>query len=271
MPFSQELSLIAVVVVVVLAFVIGLLVGRKSPAWLYASLAFCALLIALRFFLLRHPAIEYRLFAGDWYSMVRSWWVFLPSMFLIGGAVFKITRPSVRSLAVATAVVVFVVSFRTVYATMMVDHTVRMKNYPEVHTGLVTQTTTYSCGAASAAMLLHFEGIRASEGEMATICRTNLATATDEFSVRRGLREMLKGTGKDVEIEWIDFPSLLHKRDPPMMAIIALDEHLYTHWVVIKSITGDGRLEILDPMGSIAFYSSEEFKKVWKNVILYVK
>ena len=271
MSISHDISLILVLVVNVLAFVIGLLVGKGSPKWIKAGMAIATLLIVLRFTLLRNPQIEYHLFEGNWYSAVRPWWGFPPAMFLTGAAIFQVKRFSVRVLAKAAAAIVFYVAPRTVVASLMMDHSERMENFPDPNTGLVAHKTLYSCGAACAAMLLHFEGIQASEGEMATICRTNAATATDEFNVRRGLREKLAGTGKNVVIEHLDFESLLKMPNRPFMAVIEF-QHLLDHWVVVESISDDQKtFRILDPKGTIIEYTKANFKAIWKNRILFIE
>jgi len=118
-------------------------------------------------------------------------------------------------------------------------------------------------------MLLQFEGIRVCEGEMAVACLTNSASATDEFNVRRGIRQKLCGTGKDVKLEVLDFHSLIYSRSGPMMAVIRF-EHLLDHWVVIRSISKDGEIEVLDPKGEIRRYSAAEFESIWRNCILSI-
>ncbi len=271
MPVSQEISLVLVLVVCVIAFFIGLLLGKASPPWLKAGIALATLLIVVRFVLLRNPQIEYKMFDGDWYAMARPWWGFPPAMFLTGAAIYQVKRFSVRVLAKAAAVIVFFVAARTAIASLMMDHTERMDNFPNPQTGLVQQKTRYSCGAACASMLLNFEGIKTSEGEMATICGTNTATATDEFSVRRGLRKKLEGTGKEVKIEHLNFHQLLAKQRSPFMAVITF-EHLLDHWVVVEKISPEEKtFRVLDPEGHIVTYSAEDFEAMWKNRILYIE
>ncbi|NNE92468.1 MAG: hypothetical protein HKN23_12540 [Verrucomicrobiales bacterium] len=272
MPSPHALSLIIVLIALVIFFVAGLLAGTTRPRWLTTAMAIAIVLILLRFVVRRYPTIEYTAFDGDWYSFVRPWWGFPPALFLTGAAIPLIRRFSVRVLAKAAAGIVLFVSLRMVVSTLAMDHSPRMENFPDPETGLVTQTTLYSCGAAAAAMLLHFEGIQTSEGEMATICGTNAATATDEFSVRMGLREKLSGTGKRVILEKTDFANLLRDYEPPMMAVIQ-HRHLFDHWILIKSISPDGTFTVLnpDPEKGEQKMDRETFQQIWRNIILRIE
>lgn len=269
MPITHEIALVMVLIVTVVSFFIGILLGKASPAWLKAGIAFATLAIVVRMMLLRNPEIEYRLFKDDWYSFIRPWWGYPLGTFLTGAAIPLVNRFSVRVLSKAAAVLVLFVSGRAVMAALAMDYSTLQGNYPNPDSGLVTQKTTYSCGAASSAMLLNLHGIRTSEGEMAEICMTNAAFATDEFNVRRGIRKKLAATGLLVKLEVIDFQTLKNHRKAPMMAVIKF-EHLLDHWVVIKSISDRGNFEILDPIGEQKVYSSAEFEDIWKGKILYI-
>lgn len=270
MPLSNEISLILVLIVTILSFFIGLLLGKASPTWLIAGIAIGTFAIVVRCVLLKNPHIEYRLFEGDWYSMVRPWWGYPIGMFLTGAAIPLVKRFSVRVLSKAAAVILFFVSVRAVVGALAMDYTDLKANFPDPETGMVKQMTAYSCGAAASAMLLNHYGIYVSEGEMAEICMTNSVAATDEFSVRRGLRQKLEGSGKEVFLENTDFDTLRFNREGPMMAVVKY-QHLLDHWVVIRSISENGDFEVLDPRGEYLVYKPTQFRDIWKNTILYIK
>ena len=55
------------------------------------------------------------------------------------------------------------------------------------------------------------------------------------------------------------------------MAVVKF-QHLLDHWVVVESISDDGKtFRVLDPKGTINEYSADGFEAIWKNQILYIE
>jgi len=164
---------------------IGIYLGLLKYSWSLTLIAFATLAIVFRLILLRSPGLEYQIFPFDSYAVIRPWWGFMIGLFVMGATAFNVKHFSCRVLSKAAVGIILVVSFHQLIAVSSADHTSLMDNYPDPETGVVKQQTQYTCGAASAAMLLYNQfGIATSEGEMANLCGSTLASGSDEFSVR---------------------------------------------------------------------------------------
>jgi hypothetical protein len=137
-------------------------------------------------------------------------------------------------------------------------------NPENVQDGVVMQTSDSSCSAASAATLLRYHGIPATEQEMAQLAFTR-RDGTAMLGVYRALRRKTEGTPFRVEVlSGADAPELRRAAEEgPVLLSVGLDRFardvdpryqsewgwtpgLY-HAVVLFHFLPDGKLEIGDP------------------------
>jgi uncharacterized protein len=135
--------------------------------------------------------------------------------------------------------------------------------------GTVRQQYDFSCGAAAVATLLTYH-------------YADRVTEQDVFQemFRRGNQDMIRREGFSL----LDMKIYLESRgyradgveaglaqlaDVRVPAIVLINEHGYSHFVVIKSIRGE-RVLVGDPaIGTRAFYRSD-LEAVWPNRILFL-
>jgi len=112
-------------------------------------------------------------------------------------------------------------------------------------TGWCGQTSPYTCGAAAAAMLLKAAGVDTDEQEMARECLVREGVGVTDYTLLRGLRRKLKGTGWRVELRrGLTYRELI---DAPKPCLVSLQQGwLLDHVVVVE--WADGRLtQYADP------------------------
>lgn len=249
----------AALILFLLGFGLGLWTGKKSER--AATWAVAASLLAL---VARHwltPARELALFPeGTVYLHLRAWWVIPFAMIPLGVGVLRLSTPFARKGIALFAAGLFLAAARPVALTALFDP--REVTGQVGPNGVCIQTTDYTCGAAAAAMLLHAHGVEASEAEMATICGTNALTGTDVYSVAIGLRQQLRGSGREVRVVPADWESLLRRREPALATIrygVLVD-----HWVMIRETQPAGAV-VLDPVGGLRTLSREDLLAIWRG------
>lgn len=109
---------------------------------------------------------------------------------------------------------------------------------------LVAQSTDYSCGAAAAASMLRILHVITDEGEMADLCLTREGRGTLDLGLYRGLNRKLRDahTGLGVHVRRLTFDDL---RDTPKPAILRV-RFAADHTVVLLGTFGD-RMVVFDP------------------------
>ena len=139
------------------------------------------------------------------------------------------------------------------------------------HEGVVIQKWDVSCGAAALATVLTY-GLRepVSEREVAT----GMLRMTEPLKVKhRGgfsLLDMkrfvqqrgLEGSG----FREMDFDDLRELQTP----IVPIVEHGYPHFVVVRGLNANGRVDIADPGFGNRTMSVRDFEAVWQDGIGFV-
>jgi hypothetical protein len=172
----------------------GVAALRRSRPLATALVGAMLSLILLKAGAVQIPAAEPRLFPWNWYPLVEFWWFLFPSMFILGSAVTLVQHSIVKRDALLV-----LGGFLLVYCGVSaVIAAIPHELHGEVdEKGVCHQTSGYSCAAASAAMLLHRHGVRASEQEMADLCATRagatVVSGTSDSGIMRGLRIKLGG------------------------------------------------------------------------------
>lgn len=148
--------------------------------------------------------------------------------------------------------------------------------------GVCLQTLPETCSPCSAATLLAWHGIAASEAEMSRLCLTR-KQGTPILGLYRGLKLKTRGTRWDVEafrgsVEELrslsTHPVLLRLRSTSS-SLLDWPQHLPTgtespaaeHSVVLLSFTPDGQVEVADPANnrSSSTWPLEELTRRWSG------
>lgn len=268
-PTSHSMHPVYISALLLLSLGIGIYLGLSKYSWSLTLLAFSTLVIVFRLILLRFPGLEYQIFSFDSYALIRPWWGFMVGLFVMGAAAFNVKHFACRVLSKAAIGVILLISMSQLISAAGTDHSSLMSNYPNPTTGWVEQQTRYTCGPASASMLLYNQfGIAASEGEMANLCGSTAASGSDEFSVRRALRSRLEGFSKEVNLSYLKKSEFSSVRTP-CMAVINIAYQL-DHWVVVTEITPHS-VTYLDPTHGYKMVSREKFVKDWKQVVIEIE
>ena len=211
------------------------------------------------------PAGEPRLFPWNWYPFVEFWWYLFPAMFILGAAVMLVRRSVVKRDALLVLGGYLLVHCGVVAILTGGSHD--LKGVVDEN-GVCHQTSGYSCAAASAAMLLHRHGVRATEREMAELCATRSGstsmTGTSDSGIMRGLRIKLEGRATPV----IATPGY---RDIPVpsLAAIKINERLY-HCILIRAVEAD-QVRVVDPLYGGGSIPREQFERVWQKSAIYIR
>ena len=211
------------------------------------------------------PAAEPRLFPWNWYPLVEFWWYLFPAMFILGAAVMLVRRSVVKRDALLVLGGFLLVHCGVV--AVLSDGTHDLKGEVDQN-GVCHQTSGYSCAAASAAMLLHLHGVRATEREMAGLCATRPGSTslsgTSDSGIMRGLRIKLEGRATPV----ISTPSYA---DIPVPSLVAIRIHeRVSHCILVKAVEPDQVL-VVDPLYGGGSIPRVQFERDWLKSAISVQ
>ena len=149
--------------------------------------------------------------------------------------------------------------------------------------GICLQSHPSTCGAASAATLLHRHGVQATESEMIDACLTSRA-GTVPLGLYRGIALKADQSGRRAGIasrepsEWnrlgqlpnvalVQFDSPAGNRSPSRL----LGPHGEGHAVTVIGRADDGRWIIGDPAVGQIYWNDEEFRSYFTGDAIYLK
>ncbi len=246
--------------------------GRGEPppapasrrATIAVALGLATLLVRgwLRF----HPAAEAWVLSADWYPILRPWWSLPPAFLVLGVGVQRMSTPLARRGVALFAALLFLGSAHRLWVTASFapEH---ITGVVRAQDGVCLQSTDYTCGAASAAMLLHQHGVKATERDLAERSWTNALTGTDELCVARGLRRSLPD-GWRVEVVETDWAGLRALNAPA--AATRRFQLMVDHWVLIESTT-ETHAVVLDPLAGRQTLPRAELEALWRGVLVVVR
>lgn len=248
-------------------FGLGAWLGKKSLRTATITVAVGLGFVLLRALVRYAPHLEYRLLPFDAYAIVHPWWAFPFAFLILGVGVRHMSTANGRKLVGVFAGLLLLVAVQRLWITARFDpstvHGVVQRD------GVCMQSTDYSCGAASAVMLLHHgAGVTTTEREMAELCWTNGLTGTDEFGVCMGLRRKLAERPLRpalVASDWDD----LRRRGGPAMATIYF-AFMIDHWVVVLEARERDVL-VLDPLAGRRVLPKDEFLRVWRRGLVVLE
>jgi hypothetical protein len=135
------------------------------------------------------------------------------------------------------------------------------ENRPD-RSGLLSQTTGWTCSPAAAAMLLHRHGIPSSEGELAYLSGTSLM-GTDLYQITDALNAILQAQGNEgrARIDMVDYDVWV-ERGEPFLAPVNLPG-LGAHAVLVERAEPEEAL-VVDPRhGSRQRLPCQELVAMW--------
>jgi hypothetical protein len=141
-------------------------------------------------------------------------------------------------------------------------------NYPDAN-GVVQQSTGMTCAPAAAAMLLHYQGIRCSEGTLAELAGTNPLIGTDEFLLARALGGVAVERGIRAMARRIDYAQAV-KLARPFVAYIRRPG-VGGHAILVLTV-GPVGVEAIDPLtGSPESSDRTTFEAEWGGVAVWIE
>lgn len=257
------LLLVVVLLLSAASFGLGYRLQPKSRRVAGATVALGLGFVLLRALARYVPHLEYQLLPFDLYAVVHAWWAFPFAFLILGVGVREMSTPFSRKAVGVFSALLFLVAVQRLWITARFDPTTLHGTVNRLR--VCNQTTDYSCGAASAVMLLDQLGLKSTEREMAELCWTNGLTGTDELGVCMGLRHKLADTPWRpalVSSDWDD----LRRRGGPAMATI-YHSFMVDHWVLVVEVTDD-RVVVLDPIASRRIHPKARFLEIWRGSLV---
>ena len=139
-------------------------------------------------------------------------------------------------------------------------------HFPDAQ-GLMQQKTALTCAPASAAMLLHRYGIRASEGEMAELACTGIL-GTDDFFLARAVDRVAAGRGMHSRLRWLDYQAAMRLRRP---FVAGMDDPAVGGHALLVTRLEPKKAGVVDPLvGQETPTRRQDFEAMWMGGATYV-
>ncbi|EEF60362.1 cysteine peptidase family C39 domain-containing protein [Pedosphaera parvula] len=134
--------------------------------------------------------------------------------------------------------------------------------------GICLQTTSYTCGPASAVTALRRLGIQAEEGQLALLAHTTSATGTPPDVLALELEKQYASSG--LICKYGSFKSIAElKGCDPAIAVVKFNI-VTDHYVTVLEVN-DREVVVGDPLSGMEKLSYEEFKDKWRFVGIILK
>lgn len=243
--------------------------GRlAAPARRTAALVLggCLFGLCARAVLSHAPATEVALFGIDLYASLRPWWASPLAVLALAIGASSIERRSERRglwLLLFAVVVMFGMRLEASLRPKSIDvYSGRLDS-----SGVCLQTSSHSCGAAAAVMLLHHHALsreagtepRYAEWELADLCRTDAMTGTSVIQVLHGLGRVVERDDRFAGFEPRLVEAALDDLALPAMVTTRISPFVQ-HWIVALSVDpANGRVEVADPLSGRETWTADEY------------
>jgi hypothetical protein len=127
--------------------------------------------------------------------------------------------------------------------------------------GICLQSTSYTCGPASAVTALRKLGFKAEEGELAILAHTTSATGTPPDVLALVLQKHYADKG--LACEYRLFKDLDQLKESGLTLAVIKFDIMTDHYVTVLKVT-DRDVIIGDPISGMAKLSHDEFKEKWR-------
>ncbi len=248
------------------AFAGGIVLGRKRkrrPLFALAPLAAAAVAIRGAFGL--WSTLPVTLLPFDFYPAIETWWAWPFGLFLCGVGVAFLPSLITRDIALVVIGLALVFFSAAAWGESFGGAS-KLKGRVD-ETGVCEQTSFYSCGAASAAMLLHSYRIPASEREMAERCHTHYMFGTSLSGFVRGLGWSIPEGREGVRAARLTFDELA-ALERPCIVVIRLTS-LANHAVIVDQVRGD-QIRVRDPRGVTQDIPRSRFEDQWVGYAIWL-
>lgn len=174
----------------------------------------------------------------------------------------SVSAPFLGIVAAIAAGVIVIQASGSLYWRLLATES--WQRFPEP-TGSLRQSSGASCAAASASMLLHANGLRVSEGELAYLAGTSLLGTDAEALVLALQKRLPSSLQAELVREW--------PRSEPSSAapfVIFVGGTFRGHALFVRPLAGD-ELEVIDPLdGSCRPTTRTRLESDWDSVAIIV-
>lgn len=243
-------------------FILGRLAARCRPVATASSAVSVVWLILCIFLEQRQDiavSLARRFPIGDQILLLEVW-IAWPVTFMLAALGPWLPRRGDRWAAAAMLATVLAVS--TFTAGMIAGWPATDLDTKVKDAEICLQTTSYSCGAASAVNLLRRFGIAATEKEMARSSGTIPLRGVTMAGAWWGLEKRLRGTGLRAELIRPTIEELKALSTPSMLAIKL--SFFLNHMVVLVGFSADGAL-IIDPLKGPVCWPLDELTRRYQG------
>jgi predicted double-glycine peptidase len=136
-----------------------------------------------------------------------------------------------------------------------------------IEDGVCIQTTSYTCGAASAVTALMKLGINASEAELALASYTSRTWGASAPMLSSGIRKLYQEQGISCEIRV--FNTVEQLKDVCPVLVIVKYKPLMDHYIAVLEVNDDF-VVVGDPLKGTERLAYEEFMEKWRQVGIIV-
>ena len=174
------------------------------------------------------------------------------SMFAIVTLAFKSRKAYGVVTIVFGTTILLTVSFllRSASGPIQIEMPHRVKD------GVITQTTSATCAAASGANVASYFGIATTEAAMAEVMNTN-RLGTSPSQIIHGMQSL----GLHARKVRVD-PGAVTEVNPPAVLLVYNLDQVDGHAVALMGIE-DGLADVWDPAGKRTQFTAEEFREEW--------
>jgi predicted double-glycine peptidase len=134
--------------------------------------------------------------------------------------------------------------------------------------GICLQSTSYTCGPASAVTALHQLGIIADEGKLAILAYTSPQTGTSDDLLKKAIEKLYGPEG--IICTYKCFNSIDELKDNCPAIVVTKHSFLIDHYVTVLGVTKT-KVIIGDPSIKKEILTREEFADRWRSVGIVVK
>jgi hypothetical protein len=209
---------------------------------------------------------------GAWFSplggapVVACWGALAVFGTVWGRKRVSVSRPTLALAVAFPCLILGILAFRPFYWRYF--GAALRKNFPDTR-GVLQQSVGITCGPSSAAMLLSCYGIRASEGIMAELARTNPIFGTNIYALGAAVDEVAHSYRRRAHAEALtmDRAARLHR---PFVAFIDRPG-IGGHAILVQRITSDA-VWVVDPLeGAEDKLSRPAFEEQWRGEAVWLE
>jgi len=267
------LGIVIIIAVSAVLFLVGVKASRSLPAVASSLLAVASVVFILGFWQLLYGQLTLTKLLPFSNVIVTGNWI-PPGAALLAGILWGKRKLKPLRRGITCVLLCFVALYCLVESLVGQTPPVR---YRWTREGICIQTSQASCSACSAATLLRYHGIPASEAEMAALCLTR-SRGTRPLGLYRGLKIKTRNTRWRVEAFKTDLEGLRSMLTTPVIVSVGPEPNAdvepryerelgwrpgLAHSVVLYGFTSLGRIRVADPKAGYQIWRAEVLEVWW--------